>query len=222
MSERPVADCYVWHPDSPANKGRYSDEDLREFSQLILRGRAARLRDGHDRDDVPLLHARAVWESAGLLHGVLVVPRRALLLLRVRTAVVRLGWRVWGSGSNRRTRSSGSTRPPSLPGTSAGSSRRGRCRAAGSRWPVGSRARPAPRSRTGQGRRRVPRGRRGHRWSPCRRPRRSSTTADGLPMLVVPAGYGGPVHPAMALRRAGGRAGRGGSAGRRRPRIPNR
>jgi hypothetical protein len=38
VSERPVADWYVWHPDSPANKGRYSDEDLREFSQLILRG----------------------------------------------------------------------------------------------------------------------------------------------------------------------------------------
>ena len=38
VSERPVADWYVWHPDSSANKGGYSDEDLREFSQLILRG----------------------------------------------------------------------------------------------------------------------------------------------------------------------------------------
>jgi 4-amino-4-deoxy-L-arabinose transferase-like glycosyltransferase len=38
VSERPVADWYVWHLDSPANKGRYSDADLKEFSGLILRG----------------------------------------------------------------------------------------------------------------------------------------------------------------------------------------
>ncbi|CAA9409258.1 MAG: hypothetical protein AVDCRST_MAG66-1946 [uncultured Pseudonocardia sp.] len=38
--ERPNPDFFVWHPDSPANSGRYSDEDLREFSELILRGQA--------------------------------------------------------------------------------------------------------------------------------------------------------------------------------------
>ncbi|SOD93772.1 phospholipid carrier-dependent glycosyltransferase [Blastococcus haudaquaticus] len=38
--ERPNPDFFVWHPDSPANSGRYTDEDLREFSELVLRGQA--------------------------------------------------------------------------------------------------------------------------------------------------------------------------------------
>jgi hypothetical protein len=38
QDERPNTDFFTWSPESPANSGRYTDEDLREFSALILRG----------------------------------------------------------------------------------------------------------------------------------------------------------------------------------------
>jgi dolichyl-phosphate-mannose-protein mannosyltransferase len=35
---RPPSDFYVWDAASPANSGRYSEEDLEEFSTIVLRG----------------------------------------------------------------------------------------------------------------------------------------------------------------------------------------
>ncbi|MGY1620433.1 phospholipid carrier-dependent glycosyltransferase [Geodermatophilus sp. SYSU D00691] len=38
VETRPNPDFYVWHPDSPANSGRYTEDDLTEFSLLVIRG----------------------------------------------------------------------------------------------------------------------------------------------------------------------------------------
>jgi hypothetical protein len=40
VETRRPSDWYVWDPASPANRGRYSEEDLQEFSTLVLRGQA--------------------------------------------------------------------------------------------------------------------------------------------------------------------------------------
>ena len=34
--ERPNSDFYLWSPDSPANSGRYSEDDLEEFARTVL------------------------------------------------------------------------------------------------------------------------------------------------------------------------------------------
>lgn len=38
VAERPIADWYVWDPTSPANSGRYTEDDLSEFAQVMIRG----------------------------------------------------------------------------------------------------------------------------------------------------------------------------------------
>jgi 4-amino-4-deoxy-L-arabinose transferase-like glycosyltransferase len=37
-AERPVGDWYVWDPESPANSGRWTDAELKEFSELFVLG----------------------------------------------------------------------------------------------------------------------------------------------------------------------------------------